>query len=146
MIYTRVKVFMKEQTAAIDRPIYLYRGDKNVEVQFELIDSLYKQYKYDGPNVIDNLGASYGQLVIQKPDYTYMFSDITATNNGIIIFTIPSEMVDEEIEVGAYTFQIRLYSENQESRVTLPPVKGGIILVEPIASEDDNTVQEGMIE
>lgn len=144
MIYTRVKVFIKDQTANIDRPIFLYRGDKNVEVQFELIDSLYKQYKYEGPNVIDNLGASYGQLVIQKPDYTYMISDITATNNGVIIFTIPAEMVDEKIEVGAYTFQIRLYNESQESRVTLAPVKGGIILAEPIASEEDIN-QEGMI-
>lgn len=133
MIYTRVKVTVTEHTASIDRPIVLYRGDKNVEVQFEIIDSLYKQYKFDGPNIITNLGASYGQLVIQKPDYTYIISEITQSRDGIVIFTIPPEMVDEEIEIGNYDFQIRLYDETQESRVTLPPIVKGITLKEPIA-------------
>lgn len=136
MIYTRVKVFVKEQTADIDRPIILYKGDKNVEVQFELIDNLYKQCKLDGPNVILNLGASYGQLVIKKPDYTFMVSEIAATYDGIIVFTIPAEMVDEDVEIGSYTFQIRLYDETKDSRVTLPPIEQGIILKEPLVSED----------
>lgn len=136
MIYTTAKVTIRNYTATIDNPIVLYRGDKNVEVQFIILESLYRQYRAEGTNVIMNLDASYGQLVVQKPDFSYIISDITETQDGKIIFTIPAELIDETIEVGKYSFQIRLYDSTQTSRVTLPSVVGGIDIVEPIASED----------
>lgn len=136
MIYTSVKVTIKNHNATIDNKIILYRGDKNVEVQFEIVESLYRQYKLEGSNTIDNLGASHGQLVILKPDYSYVFSDITETKDGKVIFTIPYDLVNEETEVGEFTFQIRLYDESQDSRVTLPPVEGGIVVKEPIAIDE----------
>ena len=136
MIYTTAKVTIKNHEAAIDKPVVLYRGDKNVEVQFEIVESVYRQYKLEGSNTILNLNASYGQLVIQKPDYTYLISSKTPTKDGRIVFIIPEALIDEMSELGHYTFQIRLYDESQESRVTLPPVINGIEIVEPIASED----------
>ena len=136
MIYTSVKVTIKNHKASIDNKIILYRGDKNVEVQFEIVESLYRQYKLEGSNTIENLGASYGQLVVQTPDYNYLFSEIVPTKNGKVIFTIPASLIDEETEVGEFTFQIRLFDESQSSRVTLPPVEGGIVVKEPIAIEE----------
>lgn len=136
MIYTSVKVTIKNNNATIDNKIILYRGDKNVEVQFEIVESLYRQYKLEGSNTIDNLGASHGQLVILKPDRSYVFSNITETKDGKVIFTIPYDLINEETEVGEFTFQIRLYDESQDSRVTLPPVEGGIVVKEPIAIEE----------
>lgn len=136
MIYTASKVTIKNYQATIDKTIILYRGDRNVEIQFEILESMYRQYKVEGSNVILNLNASYGQLVIQKPDYTHILSDIAPTQDGKVIFTIPGELIDETVEVGQYTFQIRLYNNDKTSRVTLPPVAGGIDIVEPIASED----------
>lgn len=136
MIYTTAKVTVKNYQASIDRPIILYRGDKNVEIQFEIVEGLYRQYKVEGANIILNLDASYGQLVVEKPDYTYAFSEVTPTKDGRIVFTIPQEMIDDTIELGQYTFQIRLFDESQTSRVTLPPVRNGLVIEEPIASED----------
>lgn len=136
MIYTASKVIIKNYQATIDKTIILYRGDRNVEIQFEILESVYRQYKVEGSNIILNLNASYGQLVVQKPDHTHILSDIVPTQDGKVIFTIPGELIDETVEVGQYTFQIRLYNDDQTSRVTLPPVTGGIDIVEPIASED----------
>lgn len=136
MIYTASKVTIKNYQATIDKTIILYRGDRNVEIQFEILESVYRQYKVEGSNVILNLNASYGQLVVQKPDYTHILSDIVPIQDGKVIFTIPGELIDETVEVGQYTFQIRLYNDDKTSRVTLPPVVGGIDIVEPIASED----------
>ena len=136
MIYTASKVTIKNYQAIIDKTIILYRGDRNVEIQFEILESVYRQYRVEGTNVILNLNASYGQLVVQKPDYTHILSDIMPTQDGKVIFTIPGELIDESVEVGQYTFQIRLYNDDKTSRVTLPPVVGGIDIVEPIASED----------
>lgn len=136
MIYTASKVTIKNYQATIDKTIILYRGDRNVEIQFEILESVYRQYRVEGTNIISNLNASYGQLVVQKPDYTHILSDIVPTQDGKVIFTIPGELIDESVEVGQYTFQIRLYNDDKTSRVTLPPVAGGIDIVEPIASED----------
>ena len=136
MIYTTSKIIIKNYQATIDKTIILYRGDRNVEIQFEILESVYRQYKVEGSNVISNLDASYGQLVVQKPDYTHILSDIVPTQDGKVIFTIPGELIDEYGEVGQYTFQIRLYNDDKTSRVTLPPVVGGIDIVEPIVSED----------
>lgn len=137
MIYTTAKVTIKNYIATLDRQIVLYRGDSNVEIQFEIVESLYRQYKLDGPNTIENLGASHGQLVIMTPYGSPIFSDITPTKDGKIIFTIPPELMDETSEVGYYTFQIRLFDESQTSRVTLPPINEGIVIEEPIAHEDN---------
>lgn len=133
MIYAECKVTIKKHEAKIDNKIIFYRGDKNVEIQFEILESVYKQYKLEGTNVIDNLGASYGQLLIQKPDGTAAISDIAPTKDGKVIFILPEEMINEVGEVGEYTFQIRLYDESQSSRVTLPPVAQGIVVQEPIS-------------
>ena len=133
MIYTVSKVTIQSNyKATLDRIITLYKGDKNIEIQFEIVESIFRQYKQEGANTIDNLHASYGQLVIQKPDYTCAISEIAPTKDGRVVFTIPPEMTDEDIELGAYTFQIRLFDETQASRVTLPPVQDGIVILAPI--------------
>ena len=144
MIYTTSKVRIKNHQATVDKTIILYRGDRNVEIQFEILENGYREYRVEGANVILNLNASYGQLIVQKPDNTHIFSDIVPTQDGKVIFTIPRELIDETIEVGQYTFQIRLYNEDQSSRVTLPPVVGGIDIVEPIAI-DDSFVDTAMV-
>lgn len=136
MIYGTAKVSIKNYTATIDKTIVLYRGDRNVEIQFEIVESIYRQHKIEGSNTILNLNASYGQLVVLKPDSTYAISDISKTQDGKVIFTIPGDLIDETSEVGKYNFQIRLFDETLNSRITLPPVTGGIDIVEPIASED----------
>ena len=132
MIYASVKVTIKNHKASIDNKIILYRGDKNVEVQFEIVESLYRQYKLEGSNTIENLGASYGQLVVLKPDMSHVVSDIAPTKNGKVVFTIPESLIDESTELGSFTFQIRLYDESQSSRVTLPPVEEGLVVEEPL--------------
>ena len=144
MIYTTSKVRIKNHQATVDKTIILYRGDRNVEIQFEILENGYREYRVEGTNVILNLNASYGQLIVQKPDNTHIFSDIVPTQDGKVIFTIPRELIDETLEVGQYTFQIRLYNEDQTSRVTLPPVVGGIDIVEPIAI-DDSFVDTAMV-
>lgn len=136
MIYTASKITIKNYQATIDKTIILYRGDRNVKIQFEIFESVFRQYRVEGRNVISNLNASYGQLVVEKPDHTHFLSDIAPTQDGKVIFTIPGGLIDETAEVGKYTFQIRLYNDDKTSRVTLPPVAGGIDIVEPIISED----------
>ena len=114
-----------------------------MEVRFSIVSSPYKYSNKQETNVIEQTEASYGQLVIKTlGDKARIFSEITATKRGAITFTITAEMIDEVDEIGDYTFQIRLLDENRESRVTIPEVKDGIEIREPIATEDVTSTNE----
>ena len=142
MIFTEKKITINNNECKIDSPVVLYRGDYNVEVRFTIVSSPYKYSNKQETNVIEQTEASYGQLVIQTPNTTPIFSEVTATKKGAITFTITAEMIDEVTEIGNYTFQIRLLNENKESRVTIPEVVNGIEIREPIAIEDITSTNE----
>ena len=140
MIFTESTIKISNNVSKMDSTIVLYRGDKNVEIRFTILQSPFKYSNTVATNVIESTNASYGQLVIKTPnDKPPIFSDVSATKEGTVLFTITKEMIDEIEEVGVYTFQIRLLDENKQSRVTIPPVENGIEIKEPIAIEDDNT-------
>ena len=140
MIFTESTIKISNNVSKMDSTIVLYRGDKNVEIRFTILQSPFKYSNTVATNVIESTNASYGQLVIKTPnDKPPIFSDVSATKEGTVLFTITKEMIDEIEEVGVYTFQIRLLDENKQSRVTIPPVENGIEIKEPIAIEDDNS-------
>lgn len=140
MIFTESTIKISNNVSKMDSTIVLYRGDKNVEIRFTILQSPFKYSNTVATNVIESTNASYGQLVIKTPnDKPPIFSEVSATKEGTVLFTITKEMIDEIEELGAYTFQIRLLDENKQSRVTIPPVENGIEIKEPIAIEDDNT-------
>ena len=143
MIFTERTIKISNDVCEIDKPIVLYRGDYNVEIRFTIIECPYKYSTKNSSNIIEEVDASYGQLVIRVPnDGAPIFSDVVETKRGSIVFTLSGEMIDESIEVGDYTFQIRLFDADKESRATIPPVENGISIREPIAFEDVTTTNE----
>ena len=127
MIYIERTIIINKNEATIEEPIVLYRGDKNIEIQFTIENNPFK-YK-------SGTEATYGQLVIKRPSTGPIFTDSARLSNGRVLFTITDGMIDEEIETGNYDFQIRLINTDQTSRGTLPPVTAGIIIKEPICEE-----------
>ena len=138
MIFTNRTITVKRGVSSINEPIILYRGDKEVEIRFALKEKApFIFNKEADSNIIEKSEAAYGQLVIKTPnDLPAIFSEVTPTSEGKIVFKITGEMIDEITEVRNYSFQIRLFNESMNSRVTLPEVNGGIEIREPIASED----------
>ena len=145
MIHTNRTVTVGNQESIIDSPIILYRGDREVEVEFTLNGN--KFTFANGGNVIKSTNAAHGQLVINTPTGENMFSEVTECHEGKVIFLITKEMIDELVEIGFYSFQIRLFDESQISRVTIPPVFQGIDIRNPIAAEDQtNVVDIGLVD
>lgn len=143
MIFTERTIKISKDTCEIDKPIVLYRGDYNVEIRFTIIESPFKYTTKNSTNIIEDVNASYGQLVIKTPnEKSPIFTDVVETNEGSVVFTLSGEMIDESIEVGDYTFQIRLFDSNRGSRATIPPIENGISIREPIAIEDVSTTNE----
>ena len=138
MIFTDRTITVQKGTSSIDDPIVLYRGDKEVQIRFTLNEgSPFRFGSGTSSNIIEKTEATYGQLVIKAPNnLPAIFSEVAPTNEGKIIFKITGEMINEITEIGNYSFQIRLFDEDESSRVTLPEVNSGIEIREPIASED----------
>lgn len=145
MIHTSRTVTVGKMESVINEPIMLYRGDREVEIEFDIVGS--KFMFSNGGNVIKSTNATNGQLVINTPTGENMFSEVTECNDGKVICVITKEMIDELAEVGFYSFQIRLFDESQVSRVTIPPVYQGIEIRNPIAAEDEtDLVDIGLVD
>lgn len=131
MIYIERTITIKRNEAKIKEPIVLYRGDMNIEIQFTIENNPFK-YK-------PGMDATYGQLVIKRPEAKPIFSEPVKMSSSRVIFIVTGEMIDgldaegnEANELGAYDFQIQLLNGDQTSKGSLPPVIGGIIIREPL--------------
>lgn len=135
MIYVDRTITVQQGTSRIDEPVILYRGDYEVSVRFTIVN---QSVKFGSEfNMIDYENTPNAQLIILSPTKEAIFSDILRCEEGVATFTIPQELVDELQEVGKYSFQIRLYDYDQSSRITIPQVKNGIIVREPITTENN---------
>lgn len=146
MIHATRTVTVGDNESIIDKPIVLYRGDREVEIEFTLLGNEFR-FSDDG-NVIKSSNASHGQLVLNTPSGENMFSEVSKCHDGNVVFIITKEMIDEFIEIGFYNFQIRLYDGvEMKSRMTIPPVLNGIDIRNPIAAEDEaNVVDQGIVD
>lgn len=145
MIFTERTITVVNDSATINKPLILYRGDKNIELKITIAESQFKFRNTDASNVIETTDASYAQLVINTPYGLPIFSDVAITKNGAVIFVITEAMIDEIREVGAYEIQIRLLDDNKQSRASIPPVSNAIEIREPIAIEDGSVVDSNAV-
>ena len=130
MISTSVLIKVDRNISVHDKDIYVYRGDKNIKIYFT-IDA---PFKYVDETDVENSNAEYAQLVIRTPNnQPIIFSEVQPTEYGMVVLVISAEMINELIEVGDYDYQIRLYDESLNSRISIPPIIGGIKLLEPIS-------------
>ena len=133
MIYVDRTITVQQGTSRIDEPVILYRGDYEVSIRFSIV---YQNVKFRSEfNMIDYDNTPNAQLILISPNGDAIFSDILRCEEGVAVFTIPRNLLDELQEVGKYSFQIRLYDYDQTSRITIPQVKNGIVVREPIATE-----------
>ena len=145
MIFTERTITVVNDSATINKPLILYRGDKNIELKITIVESQFKFRSTGASNVIETANASYAQLVIDTPYDLPIFSEITATENGTVIFVISAAMIDEVREVGIYDIQIRLLDDSKQSRASIPPVSNAIEIREPIAIEDGSAVDSNAV-
>lgn len=128
MIYLERTITVKKGSSSIDEPVILYKGDKNVEIQFSIKNNPFKTKS--------GIGVTFGQLIIKRPKAESIFSSVAKLSNSKVLFIITRDMIDELCECGNYDFQIRLFNEDQSSRATLAPIEEGIIIREPICEGD----------
>ena len=137
MIYVNRNLTVKKAgntySSTMNDTLTLYRGDGDVEIHFSLQQNL---YLFDNNGVVSN-NPAFTQLVIKKPNGVPVFSDITEVQEGnLLIVTVTKDMLDEIEEVGDFSFQLRLFDAEKNSRISIPPVIKGINIREPLAIEE----------
>ena len=131
MLSTECIISIKRGTSKINTPIVLYRGDKNIEVKFHIKNN---------PFIADS-SIKYGQLIIKLPETgLVIFSQINKFDEEVVSFILPEDMMDEIIEVGLYTIQLRFYNEDKSSIATLPEITRALDIREPIAIQDQQPI------
>ena len=133
MVSTSVTIKVTKNISTQDKDIYIYRGDRNIKVYF----TIEAPFKYSDDMDVENSNAEYAQLVIRTPNnQPTIFGEILPTEYGVVVLVITAEMINELVEIGDYDYQIRLFDVTQTSRVSIPPVIGGIKVLEPIDLEE----------
>ena len=131
MLSTERLITVRKGTSKINAPIVLYRGDKNIEVKFQINNN---------PFIADS-GVKYGQLIIKLPEAgIVIFSTINKFDDEVVSFILSEDMMDEIVEVGLYTIQLRFYNEDKTSVATLPEIAQALDIREPISIQDQQPI------
>ena len=131
MLSTECLITVRKGTSKINTPIVLYRGDKNIEVKFHIKNN---------PFIADS-SIKYGQLIIRLPEAgIVIFSQINKFDEEVVSFILPEDMMDEIIEVGLYTIQLRFYNEDKSSAATLPEITRALDIREPISIQGQQPI------
>ena len=124
MLYAKVVLWVKEEETISDSKVVLYRGDRNVDIEFTL-----KSVDYVLSESVE------AQLVLVRPHAKSIFSKMHEIIQNKVTFTITGDMIDELSETESYAIQIRLFGPNSTARATLPPCYDVIYIRNPITIE-----------
>ena len=125
--------------ASVDEPLYMYQGDRNIDIYFTIIDSKFR-FSETNSNILADSTAKYSTIKVLKPNGEKIKTDKKVIEDNKIVFTINQEFADEATEIGKYKLQIQLWSidANNQGRVTIPPIEFEVL--EPIFEDDDRNV------
>ena len=147
MIIKDSKIAISNQNATIDEEIYLYKNDQNIELRFEITKTNYVFSNDSDDNLIIDTNASHFLIKMKKDELEYNFG-IQPTEDGLAKLIITRELIDEDVELGDYDLQIRLYDADKCAVMTLPPVRSVLHILQPLFEDDEDElakVNEGIV-
>lgn len=135
-----IVVTVTGNTAKANTQLYLYLGDKDIQVNIKIVDTKLQIKNGDG-NLLALEEAGYCKILLRKPSGEFVRRQRLPIKEGKIILLIDETMCDELNEVGDITVQIRLYSADADTspRWTTPPFTG-IKVLNPIGDFDGEEV------
>ena len=139
LIRKNLTITIDGNKASVDEPLYMYQGDKNIDIYFTIIDSKFK-FSETNSNILVDSTAKYSTIKVLKPNGEKIKTDKKVIEDNKIVFTINQEFADEAVEIGKYKLQIQLWSINADNqgRVTIPPIEFEVL--EPIFEDNDESV------
>lgn len=121
LIEKEVTVTIDGRNASLSESIYLYQGDKNIDIVFTITDAKFKFNEYSG-NILVESTAKYATVKVLKPNGDTFTSNKLAITDNKVILTIDQMFIDEITEIGTHIVQIQLW-DTDNGRVTIPPIQ-----------------------
>ena len=120
LIQKEVIMTIEGRTASLSESIYLYQGDRNIDILFTITDAKFKFNENNG-NILVESSAKYATVKVLKPNgMTFESNKLSIADNKVVL-EITQDFIDEITEIGTHLVQIQLW-DNGNGRVTLPPV------------------------
>lgn len=142
-IFYNYTITVNGNKASMDKNIYLYRKNKNVDYYFEIKNACFKFE--DEINYIISYNAKYARFRVIKPDGTKFFTEKREVENGYAKFSVTEDLIDERAEVGTYVFQIDLY-DGSNGFITIPPIYNQFHVLEPLFDENEDESGTGQVD
>ena len=133
-IYTERIIRVNNNKASMDKDIYIYRGNRNIEIQFTIVDH---QFKFKNINMVDKLAPSHAYVTLLTPQMRQIGTGKAEVIDGVIKLVVSSAMIDEKTECGEYSIVIDLYDEVGDSVLTIPPVENQLHVLDRMTEIDD---------
>ena len=128
LIQKEVIMTIEGRTASLSESIYLYKGDRNIDILFTITDAKFKFNENNG-NILVESSAKYATVKVLKPNgMTFESNKLSIADNKVVL-EITQDFIDEITEIGTHLVQIQLW-DTENGRVTLPPVNFEVL--EPI--------------
>ena len=142
-IFYNYTITVNGNKASMDKNIYLYRKNKNVDYYFEIKNACFKFE--DEINYVISYDAKYARFRVIKPDGTKFFTEKREVENGYAKFSVTEDLIDERAEVGTYVFQIDLY-DGSNGFITIPPIYNQFHVLEPLFDENEDESGIGQVD
>ena len=136
MILTDRTIMVNGNTSSLDSKVYLYRGDKNIQINFSVVNSKFRFTKKAEDNLLKSSDATYSVVRMIAPNGKQITFSEQPIENGQATWLIEEELIDDVDELGSYDIQIRLLNSDKDSIITIPPVMKQIEVLEPIFMEE----------
>lgn len=149
-IYFDYTVTVKDGEAKLNKDIYLYQGNRNIDYYFTIKEAPFKYSKPEGENIIEKLSPSHAAVtLLRTSDNVEVGTGKVEVLKDKIKLTIKKEMIDEKVEVGKYTMVIDLMDDENDSIATLPPIVDQIEIrprVTSLSFDGSNVVNEAVVD
>lgn len=149
-IYFDYTVTVKDGEAKLNKDIYLYQGNRNIDYYFTIKEAPFKYSKPEGENIIEKLSPSHAAVtLLRTSDNVEVGTGKAEVLKDKIKLTIKKEMIDEKVEVGKYTMVIDLMDDENDSIATLPPIVDQIEIrprVTSLSFDGSNVVNEAVVD
>lgn len=110
---------IKNGKASLNKDIFLSKDDKDVVIYFKVEGF---PYRFANSTKDGIEGAISSQVTLQKPSGETISLDKMLIDSNKIVLKITEDIVDEVIEIGEYSFQVRLFDEDN-SEISLPIIR-----------------------
>ena len=123
MIYTDCTIRMHGNGAVPDRDLFIFKGGKNISINFKIVNNSYNLTKADEDDILKRTGAKSAIIKLKRQNGGYNgVSEEIPIIDGVVTLELTQEIIECMI-VGNYDYQFTLLDVESNSIMTLPSIK-----------------------